>query len=218
MSNPLTGHVRIRILVNASRRFDTLKDLVNGGANVIIPNGCDLQFELMLFYGFLDPAGQLSDANRIDTTGVSSLVLALQDRSSPHATLTYWTADTTGGTRTCTLANWLAGTDEQVIGTVTSAQNQIPLDNGTDNFWLTLYAVMMDGRKALLAASPVTVADVGVPAGAPVTPVADTSNTDWKWSAAVGWCLYNHTTAKYHPFACTGNPPQLGFGAGIDLP
>ena len=147
----------------------------NTSAAVLIPTGADLTFQLFF------SQGAISDATRIDFSNIATVYVVLQSTNSPHNGTIYWSKSIANAdiNNACTVANWQAGTDQQISLAIPNALNAFQAPQGSQNYWLVIYGVTTDAtpKQIVLCASQVAVVDSGLPIGAPTLPVTFKAGT-----------------------------------------
>lgn len=140
----------------------------NTGQAVVIPTGADLV--LQMFFS----QGAISEDNKLDYTGLLTVYVSLQSTSSPHAGTIYWhkAIDTQDVNNICTVADWQAGSDQQIQMEIPNSLNAFQAPQGQQNYWLVVYAVTDEAtpRQIVFCAAQVQVVDSGLPVGVPTLP------------------------------------------------
>lgn len=193
----------------------------NTGGVVVIPTGADLTMQLMF------SLGALSDANAIDFTNIATVYVALQSNGSPHNGTIYWQQAIANGSinNGCTVANWLAGTDQQISLTVPNASNAFQASSGSQSYWLVIYALTNDAtaKQIIFCAAQISVVDSGLPIGNPTLPQSFKVGTklsftcsdgqtrdltfsklaNGRWSLDVSQAGYNGSGQAVYSFYCS---------------
>jgi hypothetical protein len=160
---------RIRFACDASNPFggSGASNLING-SSLSMPSGSALQFELLFYFQ------QLADANLLDLSIYSEIVIALQDNSDPHSGTIYYQGSIAAANfnEAATVANWNTGTAASAHVTlfIPSAQNVVP--PAATSYWIVIYGVSTDpaADDILLFAANIAGKDSGIPQGVPTLP------------------------------------------------
>lgn len=168
MPNPQILAQDFRVAVNAATPAAAL-------ALPAILTGAALEFD------FIFSNGTLADANLCDLSVYDSIQLKIEGPANPHTGSIFIGASVNAANfQTCTTAQWLAGTAQQLTVAIPSAANILsPGSSAQQGYWLAVYGVL--SAAAAAAATPpraagdfvplcvcqLTVVDSGIPAGAP---------------------------------------------------
>jgi hypothetical protein len=160
---------RIRFACDTSKPFggSGVTNLINGTA-LAMPSGSALQFEILFYFQ------QLIDANLLDLSIYSEIVLALQDTSDPHSGTIYYQGSIVAANfnAAATVETWNNSTaaSAHITLAVPSAQNIVPPAN--TSYWIVIYGVSTDAAAddILLFAANINGQDSGIPQGVPTLP------------------------------------------------
>ena len=193
------------------------------GAAVVIPTGADLL--LQMFFS----QGAIAEGTKLDYTHISTVYVALQSTNNPHNGTVYWTKSIAGAdiNGACTVANWQAGSDQQIALAIPSALNAFQAPAGAQNYWLVIYGITDDAtpRQIIFCATQVQVKDSGLPIGVPTLPqtfkvgskvsfvCADTQTRDvqfvklgnGRWSLDVSQAGYNGAGQAVYSIFCAAD-------------
>ena len=155
MAGTLIKPERLRLLLDVDNWSASVNNLVPNPAApvaVLIPNGSDIQFELFAFDSSVGAFG--ANNSQLDYTNIVSVVIALQDKNTPHNATSYWSVTIPPAliNNTCTAANWTAGTDQQIKQIISSSLNTFAMNSASQQYWLCIYAIT-NGSTALYAGS-----------------------------------------------------------------
>lgn len=175
---------QIRLLLDQDNWQTATKDTTTGAA-VQIPNGADLLFNLMFFNSFNGSNAPLAltDNTKLDFTNITGVVIALQTTADPHSAETIWsyTVLFANINNTCTAANWVGGTDQQIQLVVPASVNSFDMEAQSQSFWFLVYAITNDAtpKTIPLAAWAISSFDTGMPVTNPVTQAAQVGYTSF---------------------------------------
>ena len=164
MSNPIINARRIRLLIDKSNPFNPLLNSL--GMNPVgLVNEQATQFELMVYDS---SAGKLSDSTTVNNwTGSLGVTVALQSSKNPHANNSLWSdfVPLASINQSCTVANWLAGTDQQISTVVPTNQNILTLGQQQIPVWFCIYTSSTDlvTKYYCLSSFQIFVGDAGIP-------------------------------------------------------
>lgn len=168
MAQPQVKSVRIRMAFDISQWSQSKATDVITSAPPQFPTGSDMSLEMLFCYG------TLSDANVIDMSVYTSVVVALQSTNVPHEGTTYWSSTISSGSFVaCTYTQFTAAqpnTNAQITAAIANSVWSALSLSSNNSYWMVIYGITTDtpAKYVPFAAFALSVADTGMPVGSSI--------------------------------------------------
>ncbi len=208
---------KIRILIEITDPWTRLTDAITG-AQVRVPRGVDLRFEICLAYNgilidnFSNVAAimlTIKSADREIKLGEKQINGALIDAST-------------------TIEDWQAGTKQHCVFEFANAETGFEMSGAKNlNLWIAVHGITNDSpaKRITYGAGTIVMEEEGVPdATTPPAPIENfytaiecdgkyaqknEANAGWRWKRG-RWQIYDERASGWRPIHCLGGSLVLG--------